>query len=91
MLGPSQSSPLAERDVLSRPRHGRNRQDRVREARSCSIDRRCVSSMRATGCGVYRVTVRSDRFEAGGFLQLTICGDCLRDNALHIRELYKAR
>lgn len=59
-------------------------------AHACSRDRRGASMIRAAGCGVGRVIVRSDRLEEGGFLQLVICGDCLRDSALQVGELYKA-
>jgi hypothetical protein len=68
MLGPSQSSILAGREVLSQPRHGRNRKDRVRQARSCSRDQHCMALMRATGCGVDRGTGTSGRSKVGGVL-----------------------
>lgn len=60
-------------------------------ARACSRDRRGASFIRAAGCGVDRVIVGSDRLGEDGFLQLVICGDCLRDGALRVGELYKAR
>lgn len=68
MLGPSQNSILAGREVLSRPRHGRNRKDRVRQARSCSRDQHCMALMRAAGCGVNRGTGTSGRSKVGGVL-----------------------
>lgn len=59
-------------------------------ARACSRDRRGASMIRAHGCGVGSVIVGPDRLEEGRFLQLVICGDCLRNSALQVGELYKA-